>query len=298
MPLVDPHRTFQVAIVCGGHGPQRGESLASARALASELARCGHLPTLIDSAEMSPEAIEWPAYQICHVGIADDGEWHRRLQGRGIVHTGSSAEAVEIAASRASARQFLLRFDVPTPQFVLLRNSVSPVEAVARVASLGYPLLIRSDDRRVSHTRVVRSPDELLETLRELFPATPRVICERSLQGRAYSVVLQGEVVLPPVPTALPGDVSHSATQELSTHERQLLGHVASMTGVALGMSGLVQVEVVIDKHGRPWVLEANPLPALTEESVVARAAAAAGLSLAELCQWLVQDCLMVESFR
>jgi len=287
-----------VAIVCGGHGPQRSESLASAQALASELARYGHLPTLIDSAEMPPEAIEWPAYQVCHVGIADDGEWHRRLQGRGILHTGSSAEAIELSASRATARQYLLRFNVPTPQFVLLRNSVLPVEAVARVASLRYPLLVRSDDRRDGHVRVVRCANELVETLREIFPTTPRVICERLLSGRAYAVVLQGEQVLPPAPVALPGEDAPATLHEPTMPARQLLGHVASMTGVALGMSGLVQVEVVIDNHGRPWVLEANPLPALTEDSVVALAAAKAGLSLAELCQWLVQDCLLMESFR
>jgi D-alanine-D-alanine ligase len=296
--VIDSSRALQIAIVCGGAGHLRGESLASASVLAQHLSQLGHSPTLIDLVQMSPDAIEWPGYQVCHVALADDGAWHRQLQSRGVPHTGSSAEAVELAASRTGARQFFLRFDVPTPAFVMLRSSVSPLEAVARVASLGYPLLVRSDDRQNGETWLVRNADELCAQLELMFASTSRVMCERYLSGRAFSVILQGEHALPPVSACRLSDETSESSVPLSEHERRVVEHVASMAGVALGASGLVQVDVVLDDRGRPWVLEVNPLPCLGADSSAARAAAQAGLSLSELCQWMVQDCLMAESMR
>lgn len=294
----ETQRSVHIAIVCGGVGTARNESLASARAIELQLAHLGYPATLIDTQEVAPEAIEWPAYQLCHIACADDGRLHRHLQGRGVLHTGSSAEAVELAASRTGARQFLLRFDVPTPAFVMLRDCVSPLEAVARVASLRYPLVVRPDDRQLSGARLVRNADELTDTLHTLFRDTSRVMCERLLPGRAYSIILQGEHALPPVPSHLEGIESPLPTPALTETQSRQLQHVASMAGIALGMSGLVQVEVVLDEQGRSWVLEVNPLPALTEASPAALAAARDGLSLSELCQWMVSDCLLSESLR
>jgi D-alanine-D-alanine ligase-like ATP-grasp enzyme len=89
-----------------------------------------------------------------------------------------------------------------------------------------------------------------------------------------------------------------TSAQPLSDLDRRRLEHAASMAAVALGLSGLVQVETVLDHQGRPWVLEVNPSPSILEGSVAARAAAAARLPLAELCQWMVQECWMAESLR
>jgi D-alanine-D-alanine ligase len=265
--------------------------------LALLLSQAGHAPTLLDSAESSLAALESPGIELCHVTVADDGQWHRRLEARGIAHTGSSAEGIELAASRAAARQFLMRFDVPTPGFVLLRSCVSPLEAVARVASLGYPLLVRADGRQCSGVRVLKNADELSQSLPELFRDTDRILVERMLRGQAWSIVLQGEQALPPVPSHVV-DEETSEQQPLNDLGRRRLEHAASMAAVALGLSGLVQVEAVLDYQGRPWVLEVNPSPSIVEGSVAARAAAAARLPLGELCQWMVQDCLMAESMR
>lgn len=301
MGSISSSRPLSVAIICGGGGTQRGASLANGRAIALALAQAGHRPALINTGEMAFEAVEWTGYDIAwftvHAVTGDGDCWQSRLENLGVPHTGSSAEACQAAASRSMARQYFLRFDVPTPAYVLLRRGVSIHDALARVASLGYPLILQGDvpagdDRK----QIVRHADELRDALTAWFAGAAvgrddRVLCERLLSGRAYAVTLRGERVLPPV--ALDGEAA-----ALSSNDRHVLEQVAQLASLALGTSGIVRVDVVLDKAGRPIVLDVNPFPSLVEQSVAARAAAAVGLTTVDLCQWMVHDSLVLESLR
>ncbi|HTN74898.1 MAG TPA: hypothetical protein VL096_06610 [Pirellulaceae bacterium] len=305
MGSIDTHRGLRIAVLHGGIGAFRSESLASGRSIALSLVQSGHLATLIDAAEAPLDSIEWPAYDVCCVAMpADlDAAWQKRLEMLDIPHTGSGTEACQLAASRSSARQSFLRFFVPTPAFVVLRRCVSPAEAAARVASLGYPLLVRPDHPQAgSNAKFVRNAEELSAALATSFADDDRVLCERFLRGREFAITLLGERPLPPVELPLPGEAgaqppAHTESQ-LTEHEKNLLEHTALLAAGAIGAAGLVQVDLVLDHNNRPWVLEVNTAPSLSETSPAARAAAKVGLSLNDLCQWMVQDCLVVESLR
>ena len=49
---------------------------------------------------------------------------------------------------------------------------------------------------------------------------------------------------------------------------------------VALGLRHLSRVDMIVDKAGTPWFLEANVLPGLTETSLLPQALEAAGHDL------------------
>ena len=53
-----------------------------------------------------------------------------------------------------------------------------------------------------------------------------------------------------------------------------------------------------LDERGRPWVLEINTIPGLTEHSLVPKAAAHAGISLGELCERSIERCLAAANGR
>jgi D-alanine-D-alanine ligase len=56
----------------------------------------------------------------------------------------------------------------------------------------------------------------------------------------------------------------------------------------AVGGRDYGRVDVMVRNSGEPAVLEVNTLPGLTETSLLPKAAAAAGLDYAELCQRMV----------
>jgi len=66
-------------------------------------------------------------------------------------------------------------------------------------------------------------------------------------------------------------------------------GNAAAQTLEALAIRSVGRVDLIVDAQGRPWVLEANVSPGMTDTSLVPMAAAAAGLSLAQLCDRIIQ---------
>jgi D-alanine-D-alanine ligase len=56
----------------------------------------------------------------------------------------------------------------------------------------------------------------------------------------------------------------------------------------AVGGRDYARVDVMVRASGEPVVLEVNTLPGMTETSLLPKAAAAAGLDYAQLCQRMV----------
>jgi D-alanine-D-alanine ligase len=59
-----------------------------------------------------------------------------------------------------------------------------------------------------------------------------------------------------------------------------------------LHLRGVTRVDAIVDAKGRPWVLEVNVSPGMTETSLLPMAAQAAGWSLAELCEHVLNAAL------
>ena len=57
----------------------------------------------------------------------------------------------------------------------------------------------------------------------------------------------------------------------------------------AIGGRDYSRVDVMVRPDGTPVVLEVNTLPGMTETSLLPKAAAAAGMSFAELCEQMVE---------
>jgi len=63
-------------------------------------------------------------------------------------------------------------------------------------------------------------------------------------------------------------------------------------TFAALDLSVYSRIDFRLDPKGRHFMLEANTLPGMTPLSLVPKAAAAAGISYPELCDWIVRRSL------
>ena len=56
-----------------------------------------------------------------------------------------------------------------------------------------------------------------------------------------------------------------------------------------LGCDGMSRSDFIVDADGRPWFLETNTVPGMTEQSLCPLSARAAGIEFARLCEMLAE---------
>ena len=59
-----------------------------------------------------------------------------------------------------------------------------------------------------------------------------------------------------------------------------------------LRLRDVTRVDVIVDTHGQPWVLEVNVAPGMTETSLVPMATQAAGRTVGDVCDSIIRSAL------
>jgi len=127
-----------------------------------------------------------------------------------------------------------------------------------------------------------------------------QVLMEEKIQGRETTVGILGAEPLPIVEvrpktgiydyqtkyTAGTTDYLCPAPFDEATTKRIQKAGLGAFR--AIGGRDYARVDVMVRPNGEPVVLEVNTLPGMTETSLLPKAAAAAGLGYAQLCQRMV----------
>ncbi len=124
---------------------------------------------------------------------------------------------------------------------------------------------------------VVRRPEEFSPALATAFGLDSLVIAERWIEGREFTVALLGRDPLPTLEIVRQGSIFSYQAKYLTGGAQPRFDHrlpesreaaireTAIAAAEALGTRSLVRVDLMLDRAGRPWVLEVNTVPGLTE---------------------------------
>ena len=210
--------------------------------------------------------------------------------------------------SKSASKERFFLAGVPTQPYVLLHESDTPQDAAAKVPGLGYPVVVKPDAQGSSiGLGHADSPEELATAFSAARVYDPFVLVEPWIDGREFTVAVLGRRPLPLLEIATPRGMfdyeakySDDATQYrvdtgLPEAVAARLEQAAVAATAALGTAGLARVDLMLDRALRPWVLEVNTVPGMTDHSLAPQAAAWAGLELHALCDWMVRDCLALE---
>jgi D-alanine-D-alanine ligase len=292
----------RIVVLAGGPSAERDISLASGWAVVRTLRIGGHHVVWCDPAETELTAFAWEprdvAFIALHGTFGEDGEVQRILDRLGIPYTGSDAETSALAFSKSASKERFRQCGVPTPAAAVIHESddARHIERLAR--GLGYPLVVKPDRQGSSlGVTVVPSPNELPAALALCFHYGPHGLLESFVEGTEWTVGLLDGTPLPPLRVETPRgfyDYEAKYRDEATRYHFDsdlpagVLRHVtrtAQDAAGSLGTTGPVRVDLRLDRHLEPWVLEVNTVPGLTDHSLLPKAAAHIGLSFGDLCE-------------
>jgi D-alanine-D-alanine ligase len=293
----------KIAVLMGGPGNERKVSLASGAGVANALRGLGADVTEVDvaGAEFDLPAGTEIAFNVIHGTFGEDGQVQRILEARGVRYTGEGVAGSEIAIDKIATKQRFLERGVPTAGFEILRDGAAP--------TLSLPYVVKAPREGSSvGVYIVRDAGKVAETMREAWQFGRELLVEQFIRGRELTVGIIGDEALPAVeirpkregdfydfankynflnPQAAGAD--HFCPAMLSPEVTRRVQDVALAAKNALDLEVYSRVDVLLTDDDSPFVLEINTIPGMTPVSLLPEAAAAAGISYAELCARVIE---------
>ncbi len=229
-----------------------------------------------------------------HGRFGEDGTVQGILEWLGIPYTGSGVLASALAMDKLRTKRLWLAEGLPTPPYEVLTKETN-LRAVAR--KLGLPLMVKpaNEGSSIGMSKVLAAAG-LEEAYALAVNYDPVVIAEKFVDGAELTVGILGEQVLPIIKLETPRDFYDYDAKYIADDTRYLipcglsekkekeLQTLCMKAFRTLGCEGWGRVDLMLNRRGRPYLLEVNTVPGMTDHSLVPMAARAAGLSYPDLC--------------
>lgn len=287
----------KVVVLFGGKSAEREVSLKSGAAVLAGLLRSGVDAHAFDPATnnlqmLSDEGFE-RAFIALHGRYGEDGTVQGALELLGIPYTGSGVMASALGMDKWRSKLVWQAAGLPVPDYQLLTKDYDGQAVVKR---LGLPLFVKPANEGSSvGISKVKVAGELHAAYREAARHDKLVLAESFVGGGEYTVAILGEQALPVIkiePASefydyeakyFRDDTRYLCPSDLTQDQEAEMQQLAMQAFSLIGGTGWGRVDFLMSKEGRPYVLEANTSPGMTDHSLVPMAARQAGISFEQL---------------
>jgi D-alanine-D-alanine ligase len=308
----------RVLVLAGGLSHERDVSLRSGRRVAEALRSgdCTVVERDVDAGLIGLLAggtvdVVWP---LLHGASGEDGAIRDVLELLEVAYVGSGPAACRTAWDKPVAGSVASAAGLSVPDSVALphgtfRELGAQAVLTAITERLGLPLVVKpARGGSALGVSVVRSSAELPRAMVECFAYGDVALVERYLPGVEVAVSVvdtdAGPVALPAVEIVPDGgfygyDARYTAGSteffcpaRLTDAAASAAAEAALIAHRAFGLRHLSRTDLVLDDAGRPWFLEVNVAPGMTETSLLPQAIEATGQDPVVLYRALVDRAL------
>ena len=211
------------------------------------------------------------------------------LDARGVKIIGTDCEAIDKAENRDAFEKLLISLDIPQPE----GKAVTDIEeGVAAANRIGYPVLVRPSFVLGGRAmQIVANEEQLrhyLKTAVEIDADKP-VLVDKYIIGKEVEVdaICDGrDVFVPGVMELVERTGIHSGdsisvypTFSISSKVKGTILEYAKKLGLGIGIRGLYNIQFIVDKDEKVYIIEVNPRSSRT----VPFLSKATGYSLADI---------------
>jgi len=287
----------KVAVLLGGTSAEREVSLKSGGAVLAGLKRRGIDAHGID---VGPDILEvlrngrfTRTFLALHGRGGEDGTMQGALELLGIPYTGSGVLASALGMDKWRTKLVWQAAGLPIPDYALLDDATDFAAVEAR---LGLPLFVKPANEGSSvGVSKVKTTGGLRGAFAEAVKHDRLVLAERFIGGGEYTAAILNGQALPVIKIEpanefydyeakyLRDDTRYLCPCGLSPEQEREIQRLALRGFEVLGCRGWGRVDFLLDGSGKPYLLEVNTAPGMTDHSLVPMAARAAGINFDEL---------------
>ncbi|HEY9201962.1 MAG TPA: D-alanine--D-alanine ligase [Gammaproteobacteria bacterium] len=293
----------KVAVLMGGWSAEREVSLNSGKAVLDALLRQGVNAIGIDVDKNICERLKQEkvshVFNMMHGRGGEDGVIQGVLDVLKIPYTGSGVLGSALSMDKMRCKQLWLGLSMPTPEYQMLESEEDCKRALQK---LGLPLMIKPvlEGSSIGISKV-KSEQEMLPAWQMAQACGGAIMAEKFIEGQEYTATILGDEVLPMIRLETHNDFYDYQAKYISNDTRYVcpcglaeetelqLGKLMKQAFDAVMAKNWGRVDFMIDKDNKPWLIEVNTVPGMTDHSLVPMAARQAGYTFDELVIRILQ---------
>jgi D-alanine-D-alanine ligase len=305
-----------VVVLYGGDGYEREVSLKSGTAIIKALTECSELtvtPFIINKIveiEKLNRTENTFVFIALHGSWGEDGRIQKQLELMNIPYSGSNSSSCLLAMDKSISREIFIHSGLSVPKgFVFCQNEdILDFSIHNAIEYLGLPCVVKpcTGGSTVGVT-IVKEKSEIAQAFESAFKYDTKVLLEEYIEGKELTVVIFGDTdpgvfpIIEIVPKSgfygyeekyTIGATSYICPACLDERIACVVSEEAIKAHNSLGCKVYSRVDIRLSKENKPYILEVNTVPGMTETSLVPKSAATAGMSFSNfLCSVIEMSC-------
>lgn len=294
-----------IVLLQGGTSSEREVSLKTAASVATCLNALGIAYQAIDPQspdwlekieQLKPEVV----FIALHGQFGEDGEAQALLEGRGIKHTGSNAAVSALAFNKISTIKALKELSLTQPQSEFFEKGEQIV-----TPNLPFPLVVKPASEGSSYgVSICNQPADFSQAVTEAFKYDHQIMVQEYIQGVEVTcgvINTFGALQALPIVEILPktaffdyeAKYNAASCQEIcpARLKPELTAQIQNQSleiFQTLKLGQYARIDWIV-KDQKPYFLEVNTIPGMTQTSLIVKELAAAGITLEKFVNSLLQ---------
>ena len=320
---------LKIALLAGGDSPEREIALQSAAQIGAALDPAKYDITVIDLHHRdwhytAPDGRQWQvdkndfsitidgehkvfdyALIIIHGTPGEDGKLQGYLDMMGVPYSSCSMTSSVVTFDKITTKRTLAgRVNLAREVFLRRDEAFEPEKIIAE---LGIPLFVKPNASGSSFgVTKVHAPEEFAAAVDAAFAQGDEILIEECISGREMGcgiLIAGGKEYIFPITEIVskkdffdyeakyiagysdeitPADITPEVKAELNRMTREAYR--------TCRCSGVVRVDFIVTPSGKPYLIELNSIPGMSEGSIVPKQAREMGISLGELYDIIIAD--------
>ncbi|MEO0092232.1 MAG: D-alanine--D-alanine ligase [candidate division WOR-3 bacterium] len=306
-------KKMRIGVIMGGWSSEREISLRSGENIYQSLRRQGFNSIKIDITRNFAQQIKDAKIDLAFIALhgkpGEDGTIQGFLELMGIPYTGSGVLASAIGIDKITTKRLWEYAGIPTPSYLLISQDQTKVKIKETIKTaqkkLGFPMILKPRAEGSSVGCVIIDDSDMLQ--KECIKGMKNfgdIFLEKFIPGMIATVGILGERVLP-ILELVPkhqrfydykakytkGETEFIIPARIKQPLYKRIQKFALLAHNIIGAKGYSRIDLIVSEN-KPYFLEINTLPGMTELSDLPAQAKYVGISYDELVLEILKSAL------
>ena len=300
------HKVKRIGVLMGGISAEREISLRTGQAIHKALRKKKYKAYSIDVTKSLAQTLIKKKIEVAFISLhgkwGEDGTVQGMLEIMQIPYTGSGVMASALALNKGMTKKILSYHRLPTPDFQIVKVEESTRADFRQKIKIPFPLVIKPiSEGSTIGTTIIKQKRSLPDACEHAAQFDQHILIEQFIEGKEITTgILDGSALplIEIVPKSgfynfqskyTPGNTEYIIPARVNQSVARKIQQLAVKAYHAIGCEGAVRVDFMVShKREKPYILEINTIPGMTETSLLPMAAQHAGISFEDLAEKMV----------